>query len=173
MMSEEEAIGIGQRLREVRGEMSQTEFGEILGVHQNTVVSYEAGKRMPGTASISKLFYELHIDLTWLITGHRKSATSDGCENSGQQKSGVETIGQRLHEVRVHAALTQAEFANQLAVVSQTIRRYEADETVPDGIFLLKLKEIFNISPEWLLLGKNHSLELLKEFITDLEKRKR
>jgi transcriptional regulator with XRE-family HTH domain len=89
------------------------------------------------------------------------------------QESDMETIGQRLREVR--GGMTQAEFASQLGVVSKTISRYESNETVPDGAFLLKLKDMFDISPDWLLLGKQaetgkpNGLTFLKELRSTLD----
>ena len=40
-------IAIGQRLREVRGDASQTEFADQLGVTYKTISNYEIGKRVP------------------------------------------------------------------------------------------------------------------------------
>jgi transcriptional regulator with XRE-family HTH domain len=72
-MSEERTNGIGQRLREVRGGMSQAEFAEVLGVHQNTIVNYETGKRVPDSSIILNLFLRMQVDPTWLVTGHHGS----------------------------------------------------------------------------------------------------
>ncbi|QTR54767.1 helix-turn-helix domain-containing protein [Thiothrix unzii] len=94
-----------------------------------------------------------------------------------KHESTSQSIGQRLREVR--GGLTQAEFAEKMEVVSKTIRRYESDETIPDGIFLLRLKAIFNVDPTWVLLGgltppENHKYEVaiqeISSIIANLEK---
>ncbi len=62
------------------------------------------------------------------------------------------SIGQRLREVR--GTLTQAEFAERMGVAKITITRYEGDASVPDGNFLLKLENLFQVDPAWMLLGR-------------------
>jgi transcriptional regulator with XRE-family HTH domain len=70
-----------------------------------------------------------------------------------------ETIGQRLREVRIGVAMTQAEFAAKMQVSTTTVTRYEGDNTIPDGNFLLKLEELFRADPAWILLGRTSSDE--------------
>ena len=97
----EEVVSIGQRLREVRGGMSQSEFAEVLGVHQNTIANYETGKRLPDAAVISTLFNKMQVDPTWLITGSRElmaglsdeeSSLLENYRSSGEQKSLIHTV---------------------------------------------------------------------------------
>ena len=94
-MSEEDTSRIGQHLREVRGGMSQAEFAEILGVHQNTIVNYESGKRLPDAAVISRLFKKMNVDPTWLITGSR-SSVNDTDSNLALLKEFRDTIDRTI-----------------------------------------------------------------------------
>ena len=64
-------IAIGQRLREVRGDASQTEFADQLGVTYKTISNNEIGKRVPDVEFIHKLIEERDIDPAWLISGRR------------------------------------------------------------------------------------------------------
>lgn len=64
-------IAIGQRLREVRGDASQTEFADQLGVTYKTISNYEIGKRVPDVEFIHKLMEYRDIDPAWLISGRR------------------------------------------------------------------------------------------------------
>ena len=68
------------------------------------------------------------------------------------------SIGQRLREVR--GRMTQTEFADRLGVTKLTITRYEGDKTVPDGKFLLRLEELFQADPAWVLLGRVSGAEI-------------
>lgn len=104
-MSEEATNSIGRRLREVRGGMSQAEFADILEVHQNTIVNYESGKRLPDASVISKLFEKMHVDPTWLVTGKRESITGLSDEeselvgryrNAGEHKNVIHTVVEAL-----------------------------------------------------------------------------
>ena len=62
-------------------------------------------------------------------------------------------IGERLRQVRKKMDLNQSEFADAFGVTLQTISRYERGTRVPDGDFLLVLKEQANVSIDWLLTG--------------------
>jgi transcriptional regulator with XRE-family HTH domain len=63
------STGIGLRLREVRGSMSQAEFAEQLGVAPPSISNYETGKRIPDAEFISKLIERFSIDPTWILLG--------------------------------------------------------------------------------------------------------
>lgn len=68
------------------------------------------------------------------------------------KKIDLSTIGGRLKEIR--GDIRQADFARQMGVVPKTMSRYENNETIPDGVFLLKLHELFGVDPTWLLFGE-------------------
>jgi transcriptional regulator with XRE-family HTH domain len=67
--------GIGQRLREVRGAMSQAEFAERLGVAPPSISNYETGKRLPDAEFISKLVECFNIDPMWILLGKIKGSS--------------------------------------------------------------------------------------------------
>lgn len=62
--------GVGDRLRGLRGDMSQADFGELLGVSLSTWRRYEAGERPPDAEALLKLHLLKGIDLHWLLTGN-------------------------------------------------------------------------------------------------------
>lgn len=64
-------VAIGQRLREVRGEISQIEFARRTGVTQTTITNYETGKRVPDVAFLVVIMKLFGTDPTWLISGQR------------------------------------------------------------------------------------------------------
>jgi Predicted transcriptional regulator len=66
-------------------------------------------------------------------------------------------IGQRIRAVR--GADSQDEFAAKTGITRKTVGRYESGETIPDGKFLLKLKEEYKADPSWVLLGKISNVE--------------
>ena len=61
--------GIGNRVAEVRGELSQVAFSERLGVHKNTVGATERGQTMPGGEFLQALYREFGVSPTWVLTG--------------------------------------------------------------------------------------------------------
>ncbi len=64
------------------------------------------------------------------------------------------TIGQKLHQCRNEAGLSQEEVAGRLLVSRQTISLWETDQTLPTIDNLLRLKELFGISVDELLTGE-------------------
>jgi transcriptional regulator with XRE-family HTH domain len=82
-------VAIGQRLREVRGGESQTEFADRLGVNYRTLANYESGKRVPDVEFMHKLMEHRNVDPAWLISGRR------GVESSNNLSLGL------LKELRI------------------------------------------------------------------------
>ena len=59
------------RIRELRKELglTQSEFGERLGLKQSTVTGYESGTRVPSDAIIFSICREFDVNEEWLRTG--------------------------------------------------------------------------------------------------------
>ncbi|HWV09732.1 MAG TPA: helix-turn-helix transcriptional regulator [Pseudomonas sp.] len=60
---------LGERIREVRGGLTQSQFAERLGLERKTVSRYEAGERAPDALALVQLMSEFGVDLAWLLTG--------------------------------------------------------------------------------------------------------
>lgn len=60
---------IGLRLRSVRGNLSQREFGDRLATSSGRVSEIEKGKTVPGGDFLLRLNQEFGTDITWLLTG--------------------------------------------------------------------------------------------------------
>ena len=56
----------------------------------------------------------------------------------------------KLQKLRNARGYTQEKFANELGVRREQIAAYEIGERRPSVTFLLKLKETFNLSYEWI-----------------------
>ena len=55
-------------LRKAKG-LTQTEFGEIIGVKGNTITTYETGTRVPSDAVILSICREFNVSEAWLREG--------------------------------------------------------------------------------------------------------
>lgn len=66
-----DAQEIGKRIKAIRKdkELTQTGFGEMIGVKGNTVTGYENGTRRPSDAVINYICLVFRVDQTWLRTG--------------------------------------------------------------------------------------------------------
>lgn len=62
---------MNERIRQLRKELklTQTEFGNRLGIKQTTVAGYETGGRVPIDAVISLICREFNVNEEWLRTG--------------------------------------------------------------------------------------------------------
>lgn len=62
---------LNERIRQLRKDLklTQTEFGNRLGIKQTTVAGYETGGRVPIDAVISLICREFNVNENWLRTG--------------------------------------------------------------------------------------------------------
>ncbi len=62
---------MNDRIKAIRKEkkMTQTEFGEKIGVKGNTITNYENGLRSPSDAIILSICREFNVNEEWLRTG--------------------------------------------------------------------------------------------------------
>lgn len=81
-------VGIGARVRQVRGNLSQREFAEILGFSQGFVGDIERGRSFPSIPFMIALNANFDCELNWLLTGEsggrvcRETKTPDGGADS-------------------------------------------------------------------------------------------
>ena len=67
------------------------------------------------------------------------------------------TFGKRLRESIQKKDWTQAEFAETLDVSSQTVQQWLKDDNYPTVANVLRIADILNVSPAWLLFGETGS----------------
>ena len=60
---------IGERIRETRIEqkISQTRFGDMLGVSQDTISLWERGKSLPAVQDVIQICTTFHIESDYLL----------------------------------------------------------------------------------------------------------
>jgi len=71
MSQAEDFSPVGLRIRNLRGDLPQSEFADRLGVDRKSVAGWEAGKRLPDGSSLLKLMSEFGADVNYLLTGRR------------------------------------------------------------------------------------------------------
>jgi transcriptional regulator with XRE-family HTH domain len=62
-------FGIGTRLRQVRGTLSQRNFAQKIGIPFRSYQRYEAGHRIPPLRVFDLIGNSCSVDVTWLIRG--------------------------------------------------------------------------------------------------------
>ena len=62
-------VQVGQRIRRIRGKLTQTDFAKVLGVYkQNYISRYERG-RVPSPDLLIRIADYGKVSLDWLLTG--------------------------------------------------------------------------------------------------------
>ena len=62
-----------------------------------------------------------------------------------------ETLGDRIRGARARLRLTQAELARRIGISATAMNAIEADEADPRASRILKLAEVLDVSPDYLL----------------------
>jgi transcriptional regulator with XRE-family HTH domain len=62
---------IAQRIRFLRGALSQSTFADRLGISQTDVSRYESITRTPPITLLTSIAKEFHVSLDWLVFGDR------------------------------------------------------------------------------------------------------
>lgn len=60
---------VGERLKKIRGNLSQTAFAKALGVDRQSIARYESGDRVIDANFIFNLMAKFNIDPNWLLAG--------------------------------------------------------------------------------------------------------
>lgn len=63
---------MNSRLKELRKSvnLTQTEFADKLGLAQNSIASYESGRRTPNEAIVKSICREFNVNQDWLVNGN-------------------------------------------------------------------------------------------------------
>lgn len=65
---------VGNRIRQLRGELSQLEFAESLGIPQSSVARWETGQMYPAVTTLIAIADACGISLDWLLLGRAEGA---------------------------------------------------------------------------------------------------
>ena len=71
-------LTIGQRIRLIRGNKTQTDFGKLLQKSQDAISVYETGGVIPGIEQLAKIAEMGDVTLGWLIYGPSTKSHKDG-----------------------------------------------------------------------------------------------
>jgi len=70
--AEHEETTIAERIKHIRGSLTQIQFCRELGIYRNTLQTWEANKCFPDFESLLKLHKIFKININWLISGEGK-----------------------------------------------------------------------------------------------------
>jgi len=62
-------MNFGERVKVIRGSLSQEDFGYLFGVQKSTVHAWECNEIMPGEGIIKSFFMLFNANINWLLSG--------------------------------------------------------------------------------------------------------
>lgn len=83
---------LGERIRQVRGRLSQEAFATMLGISKGALGGYERGENCPNVEVVLAICRLCHVEITWLLTG----------QTGEDQEVDASTL-QSCHAADVHA----------------------------------------------------------------------
>jgi transcriptional regulator with XRE-family HTH domain len=94
---------IGDRLARIRGRKTQVEFAGEVGLHKNTLGTYERGEREIGAVALQQLVL-LGWNANWLLTGEGPERVDEMADPVRSGAAGVEwSSNTRQMEAMTHA----------------------------------------------------------------------
>lgn len=73
---------------------------------------------------------------------------------SNKMKKSHKNIGERIKEVRKEMKMSQVEFSKILGITQDKLSKYENEKIKPPIKVLLEISRNFNVSLNWLLMGR-------------------
>ena len=84
-------------------------------------------------------------------------------------------LGEQIVKLRKRANLTQEQLAEKYDVSRQAVAKWENGESIPDIYKIIQIAELFNVSLDFLVLGKNIQRQMsekdVKTFIETMKKK--
>ncbi len=80
---------LGDRIKEVRSELSQREFGKIFGVTADTLRRYETNKNPPDAGFLTALVKHYGVDPSWLLMGEGAKYKEEAGVQEAAQREGA------------------------------------------------------------------------------------
>ncbi|MBU5483777.1 helix-turn-helix domain-containing protein [Clostridium sp. MSJ-11] len=72
-------------------------------------------------------------------------------------------LSERLQQLRKLANYSQEQLAEMLCISRQAISKWESGQSNPDINNIIKLSEIYNVSTDYILIGKENNSNQLEE----------
>lgn len=89
---------LGDRLRIVRGSITQAEFARRFAVSNRTLGLYERNVTAPDAKFLGKIASDLDVDLNWLVLGRGEMRQTESAAPSGGLKRGLMEQAIRVSE---------------------------------------------------------------------------
>ncbi|MHB8069209.1 MAG: helix-turn-helix domain-containing protein [Desulfobaccales bacterium] len=117
LFSHETFPGLADRIREVRGKLTQEKFGELLGISKAQVSKYESQKAFPSSETIDRIVSLGSKTREWLLWGAMQGELREGSENFKKPGPGA----QEINDPYLFAAVDTSVLAQIIAGVESAL----------------------------------------------------
>lgn len=111
-------MDVGQRIREIRGNIPRNEFAEKIGIHPQTLYLYEKGKRVVDVELVKVISEQFDVSAEWLIYGKETQKN----ESISQLEEIIEKKDRILEEKEAYIQRLKDDL---IKAQTETIRLYE------------------------------------------------
>ncbi|MBQ4268095.1 MAG: InlB B-repeat-containing protein [Clostridia bacterium] len=141
-------MSFGERLKNLRkqADLTQSAFAEKAGVHFQTVSKWERGASAPDISVLGLIAETLGVTLETLLGVKESETPMVGAFD-------LSALATAIADYRKGAGWSQSELAEKMGTTSDTVSKWERGVTSPDIDALIKLSELFSISPSVLYYG--------------------
>ncbi len=117
-------MSIGERLRQLRGGISQLDFATKIGVNKELIGKYERGLNVPGGDILSRIHDATGVSLDWLISGkgnmlYNQPLSQRGSVNEVLLELVIQQVEQALEQSEV--TLTRKKKVKLIAIIYELI----------------------------------------------------
>lgn len=145
---------IGDRLKRVRGNLSQTKFSSMLSIKQAQYNRYETGKVRPPVHILERILQLTGVSMDWILVGKEGQANTGSFERRSLCRHILaKDIARKLRFLR--ARNTQASIASWLGITLRAYQYLEHAERLPSVHILATIAAAYGVSIDWLLSGKD------------------
>lgn len=142
------------RLRALRGEMSQHEFAESIGLRQQNYACYETGRYLMKSDLIIRICEKYGCSAEWLLGFGPDDASPQVAEPNA--KEGMEGMGERIRRLRKYKLCISADALGKMLSkprTGKTVTMWERGKCVPADDTLAELAEILGVTVQELCGG--------------------
>jgi len=75
---------IGERIKFIRGKLTQKKFGNLIGADQSTVQVWEIRNSLPKGDFLQRIHEQFGVNINWLLTGMGEPYVKEGPDNTSR-----------------------------------------------------------------------------------------
>jgi len=131
-------MDIATRLCSLRGNLTREEFAKRIGIHPQTLYSYEKGKKIPKLKTIEQICNRLKISKDWLISGIKAPSQSEETPDYNETKAILSVSCARCS--KLEAKLEKIEEQRE-KLYEETVRLLKENAILREEIATLKERQ--------------------------------